>query len=116
MLVDHGRSAPGEFASALAAQSSVIDPVMLKGSDPFVLFYTSGTTGSPKGVRWPLTRFLQNAVYMRDAVDLQPVIAFGTSPILVGRMASAAVLLVRFNWVMPSPSSKGDLLSSQRCA
>jgi acetyl-CoA synthetase len=72
MLVDHGRSAPGEFAGALAAQSSVIDPVMLKGSDPFVLLYTSGTTGSPKGVRWPLTRFLQNAVYMRDAVDLQP--------------------------------------------
>jgi acyl-coenzyme A synthetase/AMP-(fatty) acid ligase len=35
------------------------------------LLYTSGTTGGPKGVRWPLTGFLQNAIYMRGAVDLR---------------------------------------------
>jgi acetyl-CoA synthetase len=72
MLVDRGRSAPGDFTAALAAQSPMFDPVMLRGGDPFVLLYTSGTTGSPKGVRWPLTKFLQNAIYMRDAVDLRP--------------------------------------------
>lgn len=72
ILVDHSRSAPGEFTDALAAQSSVSESVMLRDDDPFVLLYTSGTTGSPKGVRWSLTRFLQNAIYMRHAVDLQP--------------------------------------------
>jgi acetyl-CoA synthetase len=70
MMVDRGRSSPGDFAAALAAQSPVFDPVMLNGGDPFVLLYTSGSTGSPKGVRWPLTGFLQNAIYMRGAVDL----------------------------------------------
>jgi acyl-CoA synthetase (AMP-forming)/AMP-acid ligase II len=70
MMVDRGRSSPGDFAAALAAQSPVFDPVMLNGADPFVLLYTSGSTGSPKGVRWPLTGFLQNAIYMRGAVDL----------------------------------------------
>ncbi len=72
MLVDRGHSAPGDYAAALAAQSPVFDPAMLHGGDPFVLLYTSGTTGNPKGVRWPLTRLLQIAVYMRDAVDLRP--------------------------------------------
>jgi len=72
LLVDRGSSASGNFATTLAARSPVFDPVSLRGGDPFVLLYTSGTTGSPKGVRWPLTRFLQNAVYMRDAVDLRP--------------------------------------------
>ncbi len=46
--------------------------MMLRGSDGVVLLDASGTTGSPKGLRWPLTRFLQNAVYVRDAVDLRP--------------------------------------------
>jgi acetyl-CoA synthetase len=72
LLVDRGRTDHGEFAAALAAQSPEFAPVMLRGNDPFVMLFTSGTTGSPKGVRWPLRLLLHTALYMRDAVDLRP--------------------------------------------
>ena len=64
------------FAEALATQSSECAPVMLKGADPFVVLFTSGTTGKPKGVRYPLSLLLPVASYMRDAVDLQPQDAY----------------------------------------
>jgi acetyl-CoA synthetase len=60
------------FAEALAAQSTDFAPVMLKGADPFVVLFTSGTTGKPKGVRYPLSLLLPVASYMLDAVDLRP--------------------------------------------
>jgi acetyl-CoA synthetase len=70
LLVD--RQPQGSFATALAAQSPVFEPVMLRGSDPFIMLFTSGTTGAPKGVRYPLRMLLPTAVYMRDGIDLQP--------------------------------------------
>ena len=72
LLVDRGHSDPGAFAAALAAQSPELAPVMLRGGDPFVILFTSGTTGSPKGVRWPLNLLLPTATYMRDAIELRP--------------------------------------------
>jgi len=74
--VDRGRSDPGAFAAALAAQSPDFAPVMLRGEDPFVILFTSGTTGSPKGVRLSLRMVLPIAAYMRDAIDLQPADRF----------------------------------------
>jgi acetyl-CoA synthetase len=63
---------PGsDFAVALAAQPTRFDPVMLRGEDPFVVIFTSGTTGAPKGVLYPLSLLLPIAVYMRDGIGLQ---------------------------------------------
>jgi len=59
------------FAKILAEQASEFAPVFLKGTDPFIMLFTSGTTGKPKGVRYPLSLLLPVASYMRDAVDLQ---------------------------------------------
>ncbi len=59
-----------EFSAALAAQSSEATTVMLRGDDPFVILFTSGTTGNPKAVRWPLRMLLNIAIYMREAIGL----------------------------------------------
>jgi acetyl-CoA synthetase len=73
LLVDRPRDGhPGDFAARLAAQPAEFAPVMLRGSDPFIMLFTSGTTGSPKGVRYPLSLLLPVAVYMQAGIDLQP--------------------------------------------
>jgi acetyl-CoA synthetase len=61
-----------DFSVALAAQSPIAEPVTLRGDDPFVILFTSGTTGNPKAVRWPLRLLLNIALYMRSAIDLRP--------------------------------------------
>ena len=61
-----------DLADILALQSSDFTPVMMTGSDPFIMLFTSGTTGKPKGVSYPLSILVAVASYMRNAVDLQP--------------------------------------------
>jgi acetyl-CoA synthetase len=64
------------FNGMLAGQSTEFEPVMLKGKDPFVMLFTSGTTGKPKGVRYPLSLLLPVSAYMTEAVDLNPQDAY----------------------------------------
>jgi acetyl-CoA synthetase len=70
LLADRGKG--GSFAASLASQPENFSPVLLRGDDPFVTIFTSGTTGRPKAVRYPLRILLPVAVYMRDAIDLRP--------------------------------------------
>jgi len=70
--VDRSRQGSNTFASLLARQSGAFAPIMRRGDDPFVLLYTSGTTGNPKGVLYPLKLLLPVGVYMRDGLDLRP--------------------------------------------
>ncbi|MCF4164064.1 AMP-binding protein [Zavarzinia compransoris] len=60
------------FHAELDAQSTDFEPVPRAPDDAFLLMFTSGTTGLPKGVPVPLKALLSFGVYMRDAVDLRP--------------------------------------------
>jgi acetyl-CoA synthetase len=71
LLVDRGGDGSLDFAAALAEQSPDCPPAMLSGTDPFIVLFTSGTTGKPKGVRWPLNQLLTIGTYMRDAIGLR---------------------------------------------
>ncbi|MBE7159020.1 MAG: AMP-binding protein [Rhodospirillales bacterium] len=65
------RPGDADFAAELDRQSADFEPVPRQGSDPFILIFTSGTTGKPKGVACPLSALLQFAVYVRDALDVR---------------------------------------------
>ena len=71
LIVDPSAQNGEDFAHTIAQFSAEFLPVMLNGTDPFVVLFTSGTTGKPKGVRYPLRLLLPVAVYMTDAIDLQ---------------------------------------------
>jgi len=62
----------GDFGAAMRRQSEDFAPVPLHADDGLVMLFTSGTTGKPKGVRWPLKFLLPCAVYVRDAIELRP--------------------------------------------
>jgi acetyl-CoA synthetase len=71
LVVDRGQQRASSFAELLASQNQTFDPVVRHGDDPFVAIFTSGTTGYPKCVRYPLRLLLPVALYMLDAIDLQ---------------------------------------------
>lgn len=69
---------PGDFdfENELGKQMPIFSPVLQSGDDPFILLFTSGTTGSPKGVSVPLKAILSFIIYMKYGVDLRSEDAF----------------------------------------
>ncbi|KAF1051196.1 MAG: Acetyl-coenzyme A synthetase [Stenotrophomonas maltophilia] len=69
-------AAPGsgdiDFDAALQAQPATCEPVLRQADDPFLLMFTSGTTGLPKALEVPLRAILAFTGYLRHAVDLRP--------------------------------------------
>ncbi len=72
LVVDRGQDGATAFAEALGAQSAEFPAPTLAADDPFIMLFTSGTTGKPKGVRHSLRLLPGVAAYMLDAVDLRP--------------------------------------------
>lgn len=60
-----------DFDQTLEEQSPEFEPVMIKGSDPFLQMFTSGTVGKAKGVAVPAKALLAFYVYMKYAIDLR---------------------------------------------
>ncbi|UVJ42275.1 AMP-binding protein [Pseudomonas sp. LS1212] len=69
---------PGDFNfhSQLEQHSTDCEPVMLGADAPFLLMFTSGTTGLAKALEVPLRAIVAFQGYMRDAIDLRPEDAF----------------------------------------
>ncbi len=61
-----------DFHTALDAASADCAPVLLSGEAPFLLMFTSGTTGPAKPLEVPLRAVVAFQGYMRDAIDLRP--------------------------------------------
>lgn len=60
-----------DFDTELAGQSPDVAPVMRGGDDPFLIMFTSGTTGPAKPVMVPLRAIAAFKGYMAQAVDLR---------------------------------------------
>ncbi|WP_342622761.1 AMP-binding protein [Pseudomonas alkylphenolica] len=61
-----------DFHTALAAASDHCEPALLSADAPFLLMFTSGTTGPAKPLEVPLRAIVAFQGYMRDAIDLRP--------------------------------------------
>ncbi|MGH8434105.1 MAG: acyl-CoA synthetase [Pseudomonas sp.] len=64
------------FWAEIERHSPVFEPVMRSAEDPFLMMFTSGTTGPAKPLPVPLKALIAFVGYMRDAVDLRPEDSF----------------------------------------
>ncbi|MGC8493262.1 MAG: AMP-binding protein [Syntrophobacteraceae bacterium] len=69
----NGALEPGDhsFWSELEAAAPVETPVPVNGDDMMIMLYTSGTTGSPKGVEVPVKALAAFHAYMEFGLDIR---------------------------------------------
>ena len=60
-----------DFWSSLSGRDEWLEPVNCEAQDPFLMMFTSGTTGLPKPMFIPLRAIAAFLGYMRDAVGLR---------------------------------------------
>ena len=72
LVVDRAAEGGNALAAELDNLPTAFEPVTRLGSDGFIMLFTSGTTGRPKGVLYSLSMLLTFGEYMVDAIDLQP--------------------------------------------
>lgn len=61
-----------DFRAELERQPADFEPILRGGDDPFLIMFTSGTTGSAKALEVPLRAIVAFSGYMRHAIDLKP--------------------------------------------
>jgi len=72
IITVQARSGELDFQQCLENAADTCEPVMRSGNDPFLLMFTSGTTGPAKPLEVPLRAIVAFQGYMRDAIDLRP--------------------------------------------
>ncbi|MNG78269.1 Acetyl-coenzyme A synthetase [compost metagenome] len=71
IITVNARAGELDFHQCLEAADPESEPVMRTGNDPFLLMFTSGTTGPAKPLEVPLRAIVAFKGYMRDAIDLR---------------------------------------------
>ncbi|WAB96395.1 MULTISPECIES: AMP-binding protein [Pseudomonas] len=71
IITVNARAGELDYQQCLAGAPSDCEPVMRTGNDPFLLMFTSGTTGPAKPLEVPLRAIVAFQGYMRDAIDLR---------------------------------------------
>jgi len=59
------------FWSSLEKASPIVESTPVRGEDPLILIFTSGTTGNPKGVPVPIKGLASFEAYMRFGLDVR---------------------------------------------
>lgn len=72
VTVGGGEGQDHDFWALLDAEQGDLAPVACGVADPFLMMFTSGTTGLPKSLLVPIHAIAAFMGYMRDAVDLRP--------------------------------------------
>jgi len=72
VITVQARAGELDFHTSLERAAGHCEPVMRTGDDPFLLMFTSGTTGPAKPLEVPLRAIVAFQGYMRDAIDLRP--------------------------------------------